>query len=60
MVGLTVEGGGMRGIISVAMIAAVDDVGLTHSFDAVYAASSGATNAASVAASCTANRLTPS
>lgn len=45
-VGLAVEGGGMRGIISAAMMTALEDVGLANAIDVVYAASSGATNAA--------------
>jgi predicted patatin/cPLA2 family phospholipase len=45
-VGLAVEGGGMRGILSGAMLAALDDCGLTDCFDAVYAYSSGAINSA--------------
>lgn len=45
-VGLAVEGGGMRGIISAAMLTALEDLGLTNAFDAVYGCSSGAFNAA--------------
>jgi predicted patatin/cPLA2 family phospholipase len=45
-VGLVVEGGGMRGIISGAMIATLMDRELERSFDAVYAVSSGAFNSA--------------
>jgi predicted patatin/cPLA2 family phospholipase len=45
-VGLAVEGGGMRGVSSGAMLAALDDDGLTDCFDAVYAYSSGAINSA--------------
>src|SRR5580658_1496190 len=45
-VGLAVEGGGMRGVLSGAMLAALGDGGLTNSFDAVYAYSSGAINSA--------------
>lgn len=45
-VGLAVEGGGMRGVLSGAMLAALDDCGLTNSFDAIYAYSSGAINSA--------------
>jgi predicted patatin/cPLA2 family phospholipase len=45
-VGLAVEGGGMRGVLSGAMLAALGDQGLTNSFDAVYAYSSGAINSA--------------
>jgi predicted patatin/cPLA2 family phospholipase len=43
-VGLVVEGGGMRGIISAAMMATLIDYGLENSFDAVYAISAGAFN----------------
>jgi predicted patatin/cPLA2 family phospholipase len=43
-VGLVVEGGGMRGIISAAMMATLIDYKLEHSFDAVYAISAGAFN----------------
>jgi predicted patatin/cPLA2 family phospholipase len=45
-VGLAVEGGGMRGVLSGAMLSALDDYGLTDSFDAVYAYSAGAINSA--------------
>lgn len=45
-VGLAVEGGGMRGIVSGAMMATLMDHELVHSFDAVYAFSSGAFNGA--------------
>ncbi|HEX2145147.1 MAG TPA: patatin-like phospholipase family protein [Glycomyces sp.] len=44
--GLAVEGGGMRGIVSAAMLTALDDLGLNRVFDAVYSCSSGAINAA--------------
>ncbi|MCW2141023.1 Patatin-like phospholipase [Actinoplanes cyaneus] len=43
---LAVEGGGLRGIISAAMLSALEDIGLTNAFDAVYSCSSGAVNAA--------------
>ena len=45
-VGLAVEGGGMRGIVSGAMMTALKDRGLEHSFDAIYAISAGAINSA--------------
>ncbi len=45
-VGLVVEGGGMRGIISGAMMATLMDRELELSFDAIYASSSGAINSA--------------
>ncbi|MFE2719380.1 patatin-like phospholipase family protein [Streptomyces mirabilis] len=44
--GLAVEGGGMRGIISAAMLSALEDMDLLPAFDAVYGCSSGAINAA--------------
>lgn len=44
--GLAVEGGGMRGIVSAGMLTALDDLGLNRVFDAVYSCSSGAINAA--------------
>lgn len=43
-VGLVVEGGGMRGIISGAMLATLMDRKLEYSFDAIYAYSAGALN----------------
>ncbi|GLI62422.1 hypothetical protein VaNZ11_005044, partial [Volvox africanus] len=43
--GLVVEGGGMRGCISGAMLMALHELGLTDVFDAVYGASAGAINA---------------
>lgn len=45
-VGLAVEGGGMRGVVSAAMLTALDDGGFFNSIDTVYACSSGAINAA--------------
>lgn len=44
--GLTVEGGGMRGIVSCAMLAALEDLGYHDVFDAIYGGSSGSVNAA--------------
>jgi len=44
--GLVVEGGGMRGIVSCAMLAALEDLGYTSVFDAIYGGSSGSVNAA--------------
>jgi predicted patatin/cPLA2 family phospholipase len=44
--GLAVEGGGMRGIISCAMLNALEDLGYGRVFDAVYGGSSGSVNAA--------------
>ncbi|HYT24934.1 MAG TPA: patatin-like phospholipase family protein, partial [Actinomycetota bacterium] len=45
-VGLAVEGGGMRGVVSGGMLNAVEDLGLAGAVDAVYGCSSGAVNAA--------------
>jgi predicted acylesterase/phospholipase RssA len=45
-VGLAVEGGGMRGVVSAAMLVCLEDRGLLNGFDAVYGVSSGAINAA--------------
>jgi predicted acylesterase/phospholipase RssA len=44
--GLAVEGGGMRGVVSAAMLAALEDLGYADVFDALYASSSGAINCA--------------
>ena len=44
--GLAVEGGGMRGVVSASMLAALEDRGFGDSFDAVYGCSSGSINAA--------------
>ncbi|HEY3505637.1 MAG TPA: patatin-like phospholipase family protein [Actinocatenispora sp.] len=45
-VGLAVQGGGMRGVLSGAMLTALEDLGFGSVFDGVYGASSGALNAA--------------
>ncbi|MGH4019859.1 MAG: patatin-like phospholipase family protein [Pseudonocardiaceae bacterium] len=45
-VGLAVEGGGLRGVVSAAMLCALEDLGYADSFDHIYACSSGAVNAA--------------
>lgn len=45
-VALAIEGGGMRGIVSAGMTAAIEQLGLTECFDEVYGASAGAFNAA--------------
>ena len=45
-VALCVEGGAMRGVISAGMVSALEHLGLTHAFDAVYGSSGGAINAA--------------
>lgn len=44
--GLAVEGGGMRGIVSGGMLLALRDLGLLNAFDAFYGTSSGALNLA--------------
>jgi predicted patatin/cPLA2 family phospholipase len=43
---LTVEGGGMRGVVSGAMLIALRDLGLAHLFDRFYGTSSGSMNLA--------------
>lgn len=43
---LTVEGGGMRGVVSCAMLSALEDLGYTGVFDTIYGGSSGSVNAA--------------
>ncbi|MFI6346727.1 patatin-like phospholipase family protein [Streptomyces sp. NPDC050560] len=43
-IGLAVEGGGIRGVVSAAMLCALEDLGFRGAFDAVYAASSGSIN----------------
>jgi hypothetical protein len=48
--GLTVEGGGMRGVVSGAMLIAFRDLGLAHVFDRFYGTSSGSMNLAYFAA----------
>lgn len=45
-IALVVEGGAMRGVISAGMVWALEDLGLTSAFDAVYGASAGSINAA--------------
>src|SRR5690349_15016078 len=45
-VGLIVEGGAMRGVISCASLMALEELGMTEIFDEVYGASAGAVNAA--------------
>ncbi|BDA50943.1 hypothetical protein COCOBI_17-1620 [Coccomyxa sp. Obi] len=44
-VGLVVEGGGMRGVVTGAALQAMHDLGLRNAFDAVYGSSAGAINA---------------
>ena len=45
-VGLIVEGGAMRGVISCAALLGLEELGMTQVFDEVYGASAGALNAA--------------
>jgi len=45
-VALAIEGGGMRGAITAGMVAAIEQLGLVDSFDAVYGSSAGAINGA--------------
>jgi predicted patatin/cPLA2 family phospholipase len=45
-VALVIEGGGMRGVVSAGMTAAIEQLGLTDTFDEVHGASAGAFNAA--------------
>jgi predicted patatin/cPLA2 family phospholipase len=46
-IGLAVEGGGMRGVVSGELLCALEDLGLpATAFDGVYGCSSGATNGA--------------
>jgi predicted patatin/cPLA2 family phospholipase len=45
-VALAIEGGGMRGVISAGMTAAIEQLGLREAFDDVHGASAGAFNAA--------------
>ena len=43
---LVIEGGGMRGVVSAGMVAALETLRLTQCFDAVYGSSAGAINGA--------------
>jgi predicted patatin/cPLA2 family phospholipase len=45
-VALVIEGGGMRGVVSAGMTAAIEQLGLTGCFDEIHGASAGAFNAA--------------
>src|SRR5215472_2229069 len=45
-VALVIEGGGMRGVVSAGMTAAIEQLGFTNTFDEVHGASAGAFNAA--------------
>ncbi|MDQ4009312.1 MAG: hypothetical protein M3228_01090 [Actinomycetota bacterium] len=39
-IGLTIQGGGMRCVVSAAMLTALDDLGFGNVFDAIYGSSS--------------------
>ncbi len=45
-VALVIEGGGMRGVVSAGMSAAIEQLGFSNAFDEVHGASAGAFNAA--------------
>src|SRR3989442_4926282 len=45
-VGVIVEGGAMRGVISCGALMALEELGMTEVFDEVYGGSAGAVNAA--------------
>lgn len=45
-IALVIEGGGMRGVVSAGMTAAIEQLGLRDAFDEVHGASAGAFNAA--------------
>lgn len=49
-VALVIEGGGMRGVVSAAMTAALERLGFTNSFDLVLGSSAGAINGAALIA----------
>jgi predicted patatin/cPLA2 family phospholipase len=49
-VALVIEGGGMRGVVSAGMTAAIERLGLTDAFDFVVGASAGALNGAALLA----------
>jgi predicted patatin/cPLA2 family phospholipase len=44
--GLVIEGGGMRGVVSAGMVAGLESAGVLDCFDAVYGSSAGAINGA--------------
>lgn len=44
--GLVIEGGGMRGVVSAGMVTALEYLGLRNTFDAVYGSSGGSINGA--------------
>src|SRR6476620_3724661 len=46
VIALAIEGGAMRGVVSAGMVAALETLGLTNAFDAVYGSSAGAINGA--------------
>lgn len=45
-VGLAIEGGGIRGVVSAAMLTFLEDLGYAEAFDEIYSCSSGSVNAA--------------
>lgn len=45
-IALVIEGGGMRGVVSAGMTAAIEQLGFTECFDEIHGASAGAFNAA--------------
>jgi len=45
-IALAIEGGAMRGVVSAGMVSALEALGLTQAFDAVYGSSAGALNGA--------------
>ena len=45
-IALAIEGGAMRGVVSAGMVSALEHLGLTHAFDAVFGSSAGAINGA--------------
>lgn len=45
-VGLAIEGGGLRGVVSAAMLTFLEDLGYANAFDEIYSCSSGSVNAA--------------
>jgi predicted patatin/cPLA2 family phospholipase len=51
-VALALEGGGMRGVVSAGMAAAIERLGLTNAFDLVVGSSAGAINGGALIAGC--------
>jgi predicted patatin/cPLA2 family phospholipase len=45
-IALAIEGGAMRGVVSAGMVSALEHLGLTNAFDAVFGSSAGAINGA--------------